>query len=386
MLTLEKYSGSASRHRCPACGAKKRFTRYIDTKTGRYLADNVGRCDRESSCGYHLKPGEHFAANSGPEYLQAFSNVRTRRKPGIVWQGSNAENVSKAIYTQRTATRKPDFIDKRLLIASLRDYDRNAFVQFLLGLFPFDPEVVLAAVSEYKIGTGRNGEAIFWQIDTRQHIRTGKLIAYDPATGKRRKDRSPNWIHAALKRAGQLPESFELKQCFFGEHLLTKYPGRAIAIVEAEKTAVIASICKGVFPDLVWLASGGLSNLKPESLARIAKNRKLILFPDANGFGKWQRIASEARKAGIAVSVSDLLEKQATEAEKREGLDLADYLIAAQRKRNDPAIRAAFRDLIEERLAIMMFEGGLSEAEAEAEIITSGFYAEAIDLILKTCL
>lgn len=365
-LALEKYNGSASRHTCPACGAKKRFTRYIDAETGRYLSDDAGRCDRESSCGYHLKPGEHFAAN------------REGWNPGISWQGQGRKNVSNAIYTQRIKARNPDLIDKGLLIASLRDYGRNAFVQFLLELFPYDPEAVLAAVNEYKIGTGRNGEAIFWQIDARLRIRTGKLIAYDPATGKRRKDRSPDWIHAVMKRAGQLPETFELKQCFFGEHLLTKNPAWPIAIVEAEKTAVIASICEGVFPDLVWIASGGLSNLKPESLARIANGRKLILFPDANGFDKWQRIASEARKAGIAVSVSDLLEKQATEAEKRDGLDLADYLITEQSRRNDPARRAAFADLIEERLAIMTIDGGLTEEQAEAEILASGFYDDTI--------
>lgn len=369
MLTLEKYSGSASRHTCPACGAKKRFTRYIDTKTGRYLADNVGRCDRESSCGYHLKPGEHFAANSGPEYLQAFSNVRTRRKPGIVWQGQGRKNVSNAIYTQRIATRKPDFIDKRLLIASLRDYDRNAFVQFLLGLFPFDPEAVLAAVSEYKIGTGRNGEAIFWQIDQERRIRTGKLIAYDPKTGKRRKDRSPSWIHSTLKQAGKLLGSFELQQCFFGEHLLHDRPGLPVAIVESEKSAVIASICKGVFPDLVWLATGGKSNLNIERLRILGYLRKIILYPDADGFGRWKDIRDTARRDGLDISISTLIERYANNADKREGCDLADFLIARQRELNDPANRYDLRDLIEERLAIMIFDGRLTEQEAKAAII-----------------
>lgn len=370
--TLEKYSGPGSRHTCPACGAKKRFTRYIDAETGRYIADHVGRCDRESSCGYHLKPGEYFDANGGGS------------KPGISWQDRKGENGSRANYPQRFSARTPDFIDKRLLIASLRNYGENSFVQFLFDLFPFDPEDVIAAVNEYKIGTGRNGEAIFWQIDGSRLIRTGKLIEYDQNTGKRRKDRTPNWIHSTMKQAGQLPDTFELQQCLFGEHLLTKYPSRAIAIVEAEKTAVIASICKGVFPDLVWIACGGLSNLKAETLSRIANGRKLILFPDANGFAKWQRIASEAVKCKIAVSVSDLLERLATDDQKRDGLDLADYLIDEQRKRNDPSNRAAFRDLIEERLAIMTIDGGLSEEQAEAEILTSGFYQATIRSVIDS--
>lgn len=371
MLSLEKYKGSASRHTCPACGRPRKFSRYTDTETGQYIADNVGRCDRESSCGYHLTPKEFFAANGNDS------------KPGVPQQGRTRSNRSRADYSQKNAKRKPDLIDKRYLIASLRNFETNHFLRFITNLFPYNPETASEVANEYKIGTGRNGEAIFWQIDAANKIRTGKLIAYDPATGKRRKDRSPNWIHAALKQAGQLPETFELRQCFFGEHLLTKYPGRAIAIVEAEKTAVIASICKGVFPDLVWLACGGLSNLKAESLSRISRGRKLRLFPDANGFDKWQAIASEARKAGIAIKVSDLLERLATSEQKRDGLDLADYLIDEQRRRNDPANREAYRELIEERLAIMTLDGGMTESEARESIVSAGYLDLAMRLVLK---
>ncbi len=383
-FSLEKYRGSGTRHSCPACGAKKRFTRYIDTETGRYIADNVGRCDRESNCGYHFKPREYFAGIGDRENLIK-PKIRRSQKPGMHRQGRKREDVSPGIYDARkrtTEARKPDFIERRHLIGSLGGYERNSFVQFLLNLFPLDHEAVFEAVKKYLIGTGRNGEATFWQIDEKHRIRTGKLIAYDPGTGKRRKDRKPNWIHAELKKAGQLPDAFELQQCLFGEHLLAKYPGRPVAIVEAEKTAVIASICEGVFPDLVWLACGGLSNLKAESLARIANGRKVILYPDANGYDKWQGIASRIRNDGFSIQVSDLIEKRATETEKLDGADLADYLISEQRRRNAPANRAAFQDLIEERLAIMTIDGGMSEAEAEDEIIASGFYQDAIHNVL----
>ena len=32
-----------------------------------------------------------------------------------------------------------------------------------------------------------------------------------------------------------------MTQCLFGEHLLTRYPERIVALVEAEKTAVIGA-------------------------------------------------------------------------------------------------------------------------------------------------
>ncbi len=160
---------------------------------------------------------------------------------------------------------------------------------------------------------------------------------------------------------------------------MSKYPGRAIAIVEAEKTAVIASLCKRVFPDLVWLACGGLSQLNIEKLQRVGRGESILLFPDANGFDKWQGIASEARKRGIDVHISNLLETLATSDQKAKGLDLADYLIDEQQRRNDPANQDAFQDLIEERIAIMTIDGRFREADAESYLETSGFveYAES---------
>ncbi|MEO7658012.1 MAG: DUF6371 domain-containing protein [Pyrinomonadaceae bacterium] len=377
MVTLEKYKGLGSRHTCPACGAKKKFVRYVD-EAGRYLADQVGRCNRESNCGYHFKPKDYFTENP------AFQNVSKMSVfPGLLRQGSKRENCSQAIYEAHTQIKRPDTIDKRHLIESLDNYDQNAFVHFLLGLFPFDAGDVWQAVSEYLIGTGRNGEAIFWQIDAKKRIRTGKLIAYDPATGKRRKDRSPNWIHSTLKKAGQLPEAFELQQCFFGEHLLSKYPGRPIAFVESEKSAVIGSLCKRVFPDLVWIACGGKSNFKVESLARLGRDRTILIFPDADGFEKWQAIASDASKSGLRVKVSDLIETSATDAEKAKGYDLADYLIARQLRRNDPELRKQFAEMIGERLAIMTIDGGLSEAEAERQLEASGYVEHAERCVLE---
>lgn len=52
----------------------------------------------------------------------------------------------------------------------------------------------------------------------------------------------------------------------------------------------------------------------------------MILFPDLNGYDKWKDKAVSL-SAITSFSVSDLLEKEATEQEKIQGLDLADYLV-----------------------------------------------------------
>ncbi|WP_394341409.1 DUF6371 domain-containing protein [Salinimicrobium sediminis] len=64
-------------------------------------------------------------------------------------------------------------------------------------------------------------------------------------------------------------------ECLFGLHLLNSDKQKAIALVESEKTAVIASIA---FPQFIWMATGGLMNLKGPH----ADN--LIFFPDAGCF------------------------------------------------------------------------------------------------------
>ena len=78
-------------------------------------------------------------------------------------------------------------------------------------------------------------------------------------------------------------------------------------------------------PEFIWVSVGSLTNLNVEKCS-ILKGRTVTLFPDLNGFEKWSSKAKELSHLAI-FTVSDLLERKATEAEKKQGLDLADYLI-----------------------------------------------------------
>ena len=66
-----------------------------------------------------------------------------------------------------------------------------------------------------------------------------------------------------------------MTQCLFGEHLLTRYLERIVALVEAEKTVVIGA---GFIPEYVWLATGGRSGVNDR--VDILKNRKILVFAD----------------------------------------------------------------------------------------------------------
>jgi hypothetical protein len=58
-----------------------------------------------------------------------------------------------------------------------------------------------------------------------------------------------------------------------------------VAIVEAEKTAVIASMMNH---DYNWLAVGNLNGLDTEK-SRVLRDKTVILYPDAGCLEKWSK-------------------------------------------------------------------------------------------------
>lgn len=139
----------------------------------------------------------------------------------------------------------------------------------------------------YRIGTSNHwpNATIFWQIDQQQKVHTGKIMLYDYHTGHRVKD---PFNHIAWVHKSENTKNFHLKQCLFGLHLL-RPDTKIVAIVEAEKTAVVASI---FFPDVLFLATGGLQSLNAERCAPL-KGHRVILFQTSaqktNGARKPQR-------------------------------------------------------------------------------------------------
>jgi len=119
-------------------------------------------------------------------------------------------------------------------------------------------------------------------------------------------------------------EEYNLPQCFFGEHLFKIYPDNSVAIVESEKSVIIAS---AIITDSVWLSTGQLNGLSVER-AKVLIGRNVILFPDLGGYDKWCIKADEIKLfVECEIKVSTILEDIATEEQKAKGLDIADYMI-----------------------------------------------------------
>jgi hypothetical protein len=113
---------------------------------------------------------------------------------------------------------------------------------------------------------------------------------------------------------------YSLRQCFFGEHLLSVFDTDTVQVVESEKTAIIASI---VAPDKFYVATGGLQNINEERLLPF-KDKKLIFHPDKGKAVDLWKDKVAPFMSNYSIKVSEFLEKK---EEVGEGDDLADYIL-----------------------------------------------------------
>jgi len=352
--TLDKGS---KKFTCPACH-KKRFVKYVDTNTGNCLSDDFGRCDRESQCGYHKAPPKGKKCylvtflsiqDISPKAIKGVdengviniipkSQIMQRnkndcwltewylKKETIPFAGCESkyfnseklEVINTVKIKEPQPEPKPSFHSLELLNHLFIEKSVNDnFTKFLLSIFSIDE--VNKAVQDYLI-TGINkkwtGATIFWQIDHKEQIRAGKVMLYDPETGKRIKQpyNHINWLHNIEGET-----DFNLSQCLFGLHRINESNYQPIAIVESEKTAIIMSI---ILPEYIWLATGAKHGLKLDKLKPI-KNRQIVLYPDKGEFENWQKIATEAKENRFKIQTSDLLENTELEC----GADLADLYL-----------------------------------------------------------
>ena len=216
-----------------------------------------------------------------------------------------------------------DYVDK-----SVDRFLRSDLLSYLKGLLPDEIQLV-AIVDAYHVGITKEGDALFWYIDTEGYVRYGKTIAYGK-DGHRNHAKIPGSIPNELRRQGKLQVEYSIKKTLFGEHLLTtdRYKDKMVAIVESEKSAIICALC---VPDVLWLATGSLNNLQTERMESV-KSRRVILYPDLDEvsapYKKWSDAAQKLNQLGWHIQVSDYLERIATIEQRKNKQDIADFLVA----------------------------------------------------------
>lgn len=350
---------SSKKFICPNCN-KKRFVRYLDTNTSNYLADEYGRCDRETNCNYHKAPSKgkkcHLVSfmsikkitDKAYKLVDSIGTIEIIPKSQILeiatdecWVTEWYLKQSKICYR---ASDNKYFNDGHGMILNIVKSTPNQItppsyhsIELVDNMYCNHPindnltnylntvfscaEVNRATINYLMTGTNHfwNNATVFWQIDEKERIHGGKIMAYNPVTGKRIKEpyNHINWMHNAVKNP-----DFNLNQCLFGLHRITEDYQKTIALVESEKTAIVMSI---ILTDYIWLATGSKQNLKPELLKPL-KNRDVVLFPDKGEFDDWNTKATAMQNHGFKIAVSQLIKNTNCDI----GFDLVDLYLTSQ--------------------------------------------------------
>lgn len=270
---------------CPNCG-KKRFVPYVLASDGVTPAGaEYGRCDREQSCGYQRYPDGERMVVTIPQQVNPKEMLR---------------------YT-----------------GELKDTPPITFHLWMSEVLTFTDALV--AINDYHID-GIDDKVIWWQIDRDGVTRTGKVMKYLANGHRDKSDTFPvTWAHKHPKLK-HLFKGEELRQCLFGEHLLTKYPDKPVALVESEKTAVILS---RIYTEHLWLATGGSQGIKSDERLTPLRGRNVLLIPDNGQYWNWKRIADK-----YGWMITDAMEKDAP----FDGADILDIIELLNTQNNESEI------------------------------------------------
>lgn len=202
----------------------------------------------------------------------------------------------------------PRLTFKRQTVAdSMKGIEQTLFVKWLHSL-PWDAEQrarLRQVLHLYCVATCPHGPewVSFWQITHDGVPLTAKYMRYH-ADGHRVKDRdeqgrkvfASDWEHAYRARMGQYDRAkYDTNgRALFGAHLLNRYPQAVVNVVESEKTALIMATYYGNFAQQLWVACGGVGQLKLDVMQPlIDQGRTVWLWPDRDGQAKWQQVADK---------------------------------------------------------------------------------------------
>ena len=327
-----KLSSKRGKYTCPDCGYKGKFSRYYDTEGDYTFPDYVGRCDRENSCAYHYPPKQFFKDN--PEECNVAFGMYLECKN--MYSADNHCNSDKELqelekfytdyeflYDEIRQRVSFDCFDKKFMTATMKKYEINSFIKALHLIF--NDKQIKNIINRYNLGTTKNGGVVFWQIDTSEKVRYGKVMYFKDDL-HRDKSKQPIGVHYLIGR-----RDIKYRQCFFGEHLLklSENKDKEIAIVESEKTACI---CSEVYTDYVWLATGGSNGIKwrNKNVWDAVQGRKVILCPDVDKHKDWSEKAKLFQSFGINVLVYEELAKKYPGTQN----DIADIVIEELKQKN----------------------------------------------------
>ena len=241
---------------------------------------------------------------------------------------------NRSIQIKQPTPQPIDYLPVELYQPCINHFERNGLFEYLR--FTYGLDAANEVFTRYQLGTSRHWQYLGYlatclpQFDIAGNLRQVKIIPFDAMNGRRVKKHQPAqlWnlnskgykpttpetdkIYFAGKQIARQAgkKNVHLQQCFFGEHLLSVYPEKSVAIVEGESTAIVCSI---LWPEYVWLATGGSmgGSWFTTERFRVLRSRNVTLWPDTGKYDDWSQKANALRPLVRSLYVSDYVEKNA---------------------------------------------------------------------------
>ena len=224
------------------------------------------------------------------------------------------------------------------MVEACRTNELNSFQPFIAA-GKLSDEDMHQACNRYYLGKTKTGSPIFWMIDDLHR----PLDAHIDTT----------WISTLLKHREPLIKSWHVEHCLFGLHLLAN-PGAwrncdiakpkasnatggpvtsvrpavtPVSIVESESSAIVLS---ALFPETIWLAYATTPHLVPDLFAPL-EGHIVNIYPNTDPtlstYLFFQDLVTLTQQQyDLDITISPLLEDNATPTQKDRNIDLLDYL------------------------------------------------------------
>lgn len=243
-MALDKLKFAKKGAKCPRCSSSDAFFGLIENGN---VSEIYGKC---FSCGQFFPPKKQKE-----EYIYRFEKEQTP------YQLNEVEFLG------------------------IKEHSRNFNNNFINGLLKKDTGYV-KILKKYNVVSFSDNVIGFPYISENNEVRSIKKIEYNDDLHRNKENKfSISWYHS-----GKTAENEYFKYCFFGENLISLNNYKYIGVVESEKTAIIASL---FFPDILFIATGSKSTLSNLILLSSLKKKKVLLFPDADGYKEWLKISKE---------------------------------------------------------------------------------------------
>lgn len=226
---------------------------------------------------------------------------------------NSSYQIQKREDSKKSAYKTSYFYHQSSILEEYRALKDNHLVRYLEQIPGWNRIIAENVLTRYQVGTAKKppftGSPIFWRISCSGKVAPSKIMRYDSQGRRVKTGISIRWTSTKKQYApAQNPP------LFYGLPLLEADPKASIALVESEKTALIASV---YLPEYIWLATGGSSIFAgPHSMqAKIRmqplKGRSIVLFPDLDKIAKWQEVASLWVKEGYEMHINSFVEQYA---------------------------------------------------------------------------